>query len=280
MRRAPPDAARLRRSGGFALLIVLWTLVLVAFVVLHLTASGRTEIRIADNLVANAVAAAAADGGIFAAIFNLSDPRPQQRWPVDGSPRTLTVGHCRVVVRLEDEASRINPNLASPALLEALLRVVGSDPDAARRIAAAIADWVGSSATPKTADVLQAQYRAAGLNYGPPGAPLETLDELGRVQGVTPALYAALKPHLSLFAPAEPTPGSDPQVAAAVAQLPQLGGAAPPPAPTPQDVLTVRVVAAAAGPGNAQVTHTAVVRIGPAMPSGYAVLAWGNAVDR
>ena len=101
------------RNGGFALLIVLWTLALIAFLVLHLTASGRTEIRIADNLVDNAVAAAAADGAISQAIFNQSNPKPEQRWPLDGTAHQLTIGNSRVVVRLEDEASRINPNLAS-----------------------------------------------------------------------------------------------------------------------------------------------------------------------
>ena len=275
----PPPTALSRRNRGFALLIVLWTLVLVAFLVLHMTASGRTEIRIADNLVANAVAAAAADGAIAEAIFNLSDPRPEQRWPLDGPPRIFAVGECRVVVRLEDEASRINPNLAAPELMAALLQVLGSDPNAAQHIAAAIADWVGSSGTPQTADALQAEYRAAGLDYGPPGAPLETMDELGRVLGVTPTLYAALKPHLTLYGPAEPKPGIDPIVTAALGQLPQLGGSAPPPAPTPQDTLTVRIIAAAVGPGNAHVTRAAVVQIGSSLPQGYAVLAWGPAVD-
>ena len=278
VRRGPPNPASRRRDRGFALLIVLWTLVLTAFLVLHLTATGRTEIRIADNLVANSVAAAAADGAISEAIFNLSDPRPERRWPVDGSPRALAVGDSRVVVRLMDEAGRVNPNLASPALMESLLRLLGSDPGTAHQVAEAIGDWVGSSPTPKTADALQAEYRAAGLDYAPPGTPLETIDELGRVLGVTPALYAALKPHLTLFGPAEPQPGADPIVAAAVAQLPQLGGTATP-AAAPQDVQTVRIIAAAAGPGNAHVTHSAIVRIGSTLPQGYAVLAWGNAVD-
>src|SRR5712691_285286 len=103
-----------RRSGGFALIIVLWTLVLIGFIVAHLTASGRTEIRISSNLVANSVAQAAADGAIFEAIFNLSDPRPDQRWPLDGSARQLEIGNSQVMVRLEDEASWINPSSASP----------------------------------------------------------------------------------------------------------------------------------------------------------------------
>src|SRR5207237_3136748 len=132
--RSPRPAVR-RKNGGFALIIVLWTLVLISFIVVHLTATGRTEIRIAINIIANAAAQAAADGAIFEAIFNQSDPRPNQRWPVDGRDRELIIGHSRVRLRLEDEAWWINPNLASPALLEALLRVTGADPDSGRRLA-------------------------------------------------------------------------------------------------------------------------------------------------
>jgi general secretion pathway protein K len=270
----------LRRSSGFALLIVLWTLVLIAFVVLHLTASGRTEIRIADNLVDNAVAAAAADGGISEAIFNLSNPSPDQRWPLDGTAHLSTIGHSRVAVRLEDEAARVNPNLASPALMEALLRAVGSDPDSARRLAAAIADWVGSAPTPRPQEALSGDYRAAGLDYGPPGAPFETMDELGSVLGMTPALLAELRPHLTLFGPAEPTAAqADPMVAAALATIPQLTQAASPVGAAPTDLLTVRILAEAIGPGNARVNRAAIARIGSNLPQGYIVLAWGSGVD-
>ena len=121
---------------------------LIAFLVAHLTATGRTEIRISGNLVSNGVTRAAADGAIFEAIFYLSDPQPQQRWPVDGNARELLVGNVRVLVRLEDEAWWINPNSASPALLESLLRATGSDPETARRLANAIGEWVGSAPAP------------------------------------------------------------------------------------------------------------------------------------
>ncbi len=278
-RREPPQISW-RRSGGFALIIVLWTLVLIAFVILHMTASGRTEIRIADNLVDNAVTGAAADGAIAEAIFNLSSPQPDQRWPLDGAAHLLTIGDSRVLVRLENEAARINPNLASPILLEALLRAVGTDPDAARRLTAAIADWVGTAENSRPQAALLAEYQAAGLDYGPPGSPLETLGELGRVLGMTPALLAKLRPHLTLFGPAEPDPtAADPVVAAALAQISQQDQGASPVNVEPADVLTVRIIAAALGPGNARVTRTAIVRVGPSLPQGYVVLAWGNRVD-
>src|SRR5246127_3460709 len=215
-----------RRNGGFALIIVLWTLVLIGFIVAHLTASGRTEIRIAGNLVANSSSQAAADGAIFEAIFNLSDPQPEQRWPADGAPRQVIVGSSRVILRVEDEASWINPSTASPVLLEALLRVTGSDPDTARRIATAMSEWVGSAAVPRPQETLVADYRAAGLDYGPPSAPFETLGELGRVLGVTPAVLMAIRPHLTLFGPPAPNPATtDPVVAAALALTSTIGSA-------------------------------------------------------
>ncbi len=277
MRRTAAGQAGLRRERGFALLIVLWTLVLIAFLVLHLTASGRTEIRIADNLVDNAVAAAAADGAITEAIFNLANPRPDQRWRLDGAAHPLTIGDSRVTVRLADEAERINPNLASPVLIEALLRAVGSDPATAQRLTAAIADWVGSAATAQPQSALFAQYRAAGLDYGPPGSPLESLDELGKVLGMTPALLAKLRPHLTLVWAARAGPDRD-----------RSGGGrghCPDPAADPGEVCGRPAARGRAdrahhrqflGPGNARVTRTAIVRVGPTLPQGYVVLAWGR----
>ena len=241
-----------------------------------MTASGRTEIRIAGNLVADAVAEAADDGAIYSAIFNQLDPSPDQRWPLNGQAHELTIGNSRVMVQLEDEAGRVNPSTASPVLLEALLRTTGSDPESARRLAAAIGEWVGSAPDRRPQNTVPADYRAAGLDYGPPGEPLETIDELGRVLGMTPAVLAAIRPHLTLFGPPQPNPASaDPVVAAALAstgQVPQAAVAANQP---PPDLILVRITAAAFGPSNARVKRTAIVRIGTMLLGGYKVLAWG-----
>ena len=268
-----------RRSGGFALLIVLWTLVLIAFIVARMTASGRTEIRIAENLRADAAAEAADDGAIYSAIFNQLDPNPDERWPLNGRPRELTIGSSRVMVQLEDEAGRINPSTASPALLEALLRTTGSDAESARRLATAIGEWVGSAAVTPGAqpqNAVPVAYRAAGLDYGPPGEPFETLDELGRVLGMTPAVLAAIRPHLTLFGPAQPNAQTaDPVVAAALAATQQGPQALVPGNQPPPDMLLVRITATAFGPSNARVSKSAIVRVGTMLLGGYVVLAWG-----
>ena len=265
-----------RDNSGFALIIVLWALVLIAIIVAHLTATGRTEIRIANNIVGNSVAQAGADGAIFEAIFNLSDPQPKQRWPVDGNTREVVIGDVRVTIRLDDEAWWINPSSTSPGVLEALLRVIGSDPESARRLANAIGEWVGSAPVARPQDTVLAEYRAAGLDYRPPGSQLVTLDELSRVLGMTPEVLAAIRPHLTLFGPSQPSVATaDPIVAEALAEVAETT-----PAPSadqpPPDVLTVRITAAAFGPHDARVTRCVIVRIGAVLPLGYEMLAWRN----
>ena len=269
-----------RRDDGFALIIVLWTLVLIAFIVAHVTANGRTEVRIAGNMVAEATAEAADDGAIVAAIFNLLDPNPDQRWPLDGSLHELTIGGSRVLVQLRDESERINPNSAAPQLLEALLRLTGSDAESARRLAASISEWVGSDPAGRQQEAQLAEYRAAGLDYGPPNAPLETIDELGRVLGMTSGVLAAVRPHLTLFGPPEPNAlSADPIVAAALSQIRPVAPIAASASQVPDNPLIVRMIATALGPSNARVQRSAIVRVGAALPGGYAVLAWGGDLD-
>lgn len=267
---------RERGSAGFALIIVLWTLVLIAFIVASLVGISRTELRIAGNLTSNAVVAAAADGALSRAIFALLAPDPKQRWRLDGSEHAFTVGGCRVSIHVYDEAARINPNLASPAMLEGLLRITGSDPATAERLAAAIGAWVGSAGAGRTRNALIAEYRGAGRDHAPPGQPLETIGELRDVLGMTPSIFAAIRPHLSLFAAAEPDAEyADPVVAAVLAALKEVraGAPAPPPSPPQRAIVTARITAIARGPNNAQARESAVVRI-DARSESYQILAW------
>ncbi len=271
-----------RHSRGFALLVVLWVLVLIAFLVAQVTAAGRTELRIARNLYANAAAEAALEGAVNEAVFHLSDPQPERRWALDGQRRELLIGNSRIVLRIENEAARINPNFASRAVLGGLLRATGSDKATATQLATAIAEWVGTAVAGRSVEDVAADYWQAGLDYRPPQQPMETLDELARVLGMTPAVLAAIRPHLTLYGPQVPdVAAADPVVAAALdfvrkrpggfrANVPKGRGAA---------VTTVRINATAHGPENAQITRTAVIRLNREKPYASAMLAWGPSID-
>jgi general secretion pathway protein K len=274
--------AKARQSRGFALLVVLWVLVLIGFLVAQVTAAGRTELRIANNLYANAAAEAALEGAVSEAVFWLSDPRPERRWPLDGEPRELTIGHSRIVLRIDNEAARLNPNFASPAVLEGLLVATGSDPETAKRLADTIAEWVGTPVADRSTEDIAADYQAAGLNYEPPRQPMEGLDELNRVLGMAPAVLAAIRPHLTIYGPQVPDlAAADLMVAAALnfirekpggfrGNIPRGRGSA---------LITARIHATARGPENAEVTRTAVIRFNPQLPGGFQTLAWGASVD-
>ena len=246
------------RERGFALLIVLWSVVLLSLLGTGITASGRTDIQLAANLRAAARAEAAADGAIQEAAFHLVDPASP--WAADRQPHASRNAAVAIEIRIEDESGKINPNTATPELLRALLHAVDADARTSDELPIAIADWrfPGSNARPGAAKA--PQYRAAGLPYAPPGAPFESLDELGAVLGMTPALLARLVPHLSIYNDRDPSPQrADPIVRQALREvygpLPEAAGRGTP-------LRTVTVTASAQTAEGARFVRRATLRLG------------------
>lgn len=263
------DAREAGHEAGFALLIVLWSVVLLALLVTGIAASGRTDTQLAANLRDAAQAEAAADGAVHQAAFQLLDPaRP---WAADGAPRTIAVPGAAVTLRIEDQAAKVNPNGASRELLRSLLQAVGAG-SAADPVAANIVLWrfprvrpgglsVGLGNPDAGPSPAAAPYRAAGLDYEPPGAPFESLDELRLVLGMTPELLARLLPHLSLLNDTDPDPAkAGPVVLQALRNASLLPAASPSRAPARPRA--VRIVAAAVTPTGARFTRDAGLRLG------------------
>jgi general secretion pathway protein K len=252
--------------------------VLIGLLITHLTAAGRTESKIAANMISNAEAAAAADGAIAEAIFYLTHTDERLRWAADGNVHAVKIGTSSVSLRLSDESGRINPNLASDAVMAALLREIGVEPSRAERLAAAIGGWHDVVRQSRPGGGGASDYQAAGLDYGPPGTPIEDIEELGRIVGMSPDILAALRPHLSLWNPAEfpNTAVSDRIVARVVDQVAQTTGTILQ-RPAPSTRLTLGIVATAKAPSGASVTRHAVVRVGPGLEKGYQVVVWDTA---
>jgi general secretion pathway protein K len=259
------------RSRGFALVIVLWTLVLLSFVITHIVATGRTEARIASNLVANADAESQADGAVMETIFRLVDAS-DAHWPVAAGRYALNLKHAKADVAVLPESGKVNPNVAGADLLAALLLQCGAAQDKAASLAVAIVDWRSPGEQPSPGGAKIRQYRAAGLDHAPPNAPFESLEELQRVIGMTPDLYHCLAPHLSLYQTAAPDPAtSDPLIVEALRSLPQQ----PRPGQADKGPRTVSITAEVATDGGGHFRRRAVVRIQP--PAGnYTILAWDS----
>lgn len=285
MRRAVPAPSR---CAGFALMVVLWFLVLLAAIGSYLLANSRSEIALARNVLAAAKAEALADAGVAQAVFNLSQPDDDSRWRLDGTAYTLTLADGTVTIRLYDEAKKINPNLASDRLIAALFMAVGADDGRAARLGAAIADWVSPGDTPRPLGAKRQSYSDAGLSYGPPDAPVSSLDELRLVLGMTPDLFSAARPYLTTYSRTKRPDGKG----AAETVRRALAIAPDPTAATAQNAATTTALALPA-PANlfgtptvAEIQVTArtrdgglylrdcVVQIDPANAKGYVVLDW------
>ena len=242
---------RPRGQRGFALLIVLWTIAVLAALIAGLAADASSESKLSMALRSHAVARAAADGVLSYAILDVL-----RAGATAAGPRRF--GDTPVTVGLVDLSGRMNPNLASAVMLQALLLGLGVLPQSAESLAAAIVDWRTPGLTPSPHGAKAAEYRAAGMTYGPPGRPFENLDELGFVLGMTPALLAALKPHLTLWSTAD----ADPAFADALVLVALRAAGAPPVAASSTEARVIAITATASLPDAPRVSRRAVVRFG------------------
>jgi general secretion pathway protein K len=261
------------RAGqrGFALVIVLWSLGLLALLVSGLIASARTQTGLARDMRGAAAAEAAADGAVQRAVFELRGGARAG----DGVPWRVRIGRAVVAVTIEDQGDRINPNFSAPPLMASLLQASGLKPEQALDLARRIVDW--RTATPFSIDggLKLDRYRQAGLSYGPPGRPFLSSDEIGLVPGVTPDLLARLRPYVSVYQ------SGDPQMAAgagrAAVQTAEMINHAPVLAGYTSRDRIVQIQAAATVPDGVRFVRTAVVRLrgqSPPGTPGWQILTW------
>jgi general secretion pathway protein K len=264
------------RQRGFALLMVLWTMGLLALLVAQFTTAGRTETRVVANLKANAAATAAADGALQETILRLL----QRVWVPDNRPHVIRALDGVVEIRIQSQASKINPNMATVEELQRLLATLGIDPGKGVVLASAIVDWRSASAKSLSGGTKISQYQSAGLPYTPPGKLFDSVEEVGQVVGMTPALLARMRPVLSVYQESDASPAEEP-----------ASGIIEPPSTTDRDgwqlgpsgrVMVVSIQAAATSGTGARFTRRAVVRL-RAEPSldqePYQILTWDTVAE-
>jgi general secretion pathway protein K len=260
-----------RQDQGFALLIVLFVLVLLGFLINQFLGAARTELAITGNLRNAAMAGAAADGGIMLAVARIEDGGPING-QINGQINGERIGGIAVSVMARSIAGRINPNSAPAFLLAALLRGAGAAPAQAQSLADAIVAWRSPAASPAALAALDARYRDAGFRDGPNGESFASRAALARVMGMTPALLAAIIPDLSLFAP--PLPAAAAATSAVRAAL-RLVGKIDLPGGAVEGPRILQIQAIAEGPGRARAARCAIVRLSPANTgTPYRILRW------
>jgi general secretion pathway protein K len=204
-RCASPFAQR-----GIALILALWITVLLTVVASGFAFSMRSEALATRNALSLAQARAVADGAVERMAYELGRPQLPDTWHADGSAHTWQDGDATVLASAVDEAARVDLNYAPDALLKSLLLAQGAEDARAAQLVDAILDWRDNDDLKRPNGAEDADYRAAGLKYGPTNGPFETVAELGRVLGMTSALYAKLAPLVTVYSR---QPGVNPQTA-------------------------------------------------------------------
>jgi general secretion pathway protein K len=213
---APPHDPR-RTERGVALVVVLWTLMMLSMLTIGFSLSSRTEARVAANGAEEIRLRALLHGGIELAVLGLGTAEDNRGWRADDTPYPAEIGDDRIIVRIRDEAGRVDLNRADEETLTRLITVVLGTPDTAPRLVAAILRRRGGA---QAAPGQPAGGDASGPdgNRPPPAAratpvadpdnpdelarPFQSAEELRTVPGISRTLADALMPLVTVFSPA------------------------------------------------------------------------------
>jgi type II secretory pathway component PulK len=188
---------------GFALLAVLWVLLVASALAAELHAGVRADQRVTANVRAAARARWAARAGLARSIETLRSRLavaaptglglvvrdtlliPLQRLDVDGVPVTAAV---------TDARARLNLNLATVDELRALFLAIGWEDGRAASRSAAVARWRAAHLPPFQA----APEDAARVRLRPPAGAFDAVETLREVPGLSEAEYLAVERYLTV----------------------------------------------------------------------------------
>jgi general secretion pathway protein K len=187
-------------SAGIALVVVLWAIVLLSSMAVAISAIQRTDINLIANLLDSARARAHAQAGIYYAASRVGVATLDgDLWEADGAAHDWRFDGVGLRLRIIDERSRIDLNQASPLLLEGLLRAVGIDEGLVPALRDAIIDWRDKDNVRQLDGAEDDDYAALDMAYGAKDDNFAAVDELQLVMGVTPEIFNALAPHLTVY---------------------------------------------------------------------------------
>lgn len=190
--------------SGFALVSVLLIVALLALATVAAVDQARRTVGGAAAVERSARARALADGGVLRAVAELlaadaGAPEGDEPWAGDGSVLVVRLPGGEAEVSVRDEGGLIDLNAASEEVLAAMFRALEVDAAAANTLADAIADWRDEDSFARLNGAEAEAYLRAGLWYAPRDGLFETVEELGLVLGMTPAVLERALPLLTVW---------------------------------------------------------------------------------
>lgn len=186
------------RKRGFALILVIWALVLMVSLASGFSFAVRHELRAAADLETTARAEAAATGALHTAVLKLGDRDPDNVWQADGNRRQVRWPDATIAVTVSSESGRIDINRAPRDVLFGLFAQFFSA-NQAERLTAALLDWRDNDDRQRPGGAERREYAAIGQR-GPANAPFSSVRELRQVIGFNRQVVEAVAEYLTVYA--------------------------------------------------------------------------------
>lgn len=187
------------KEHGWALVSVLWSMTMLSVMAAAteqlVVANHRAERRAWDRLRASAIF----DAVLTQAVAGIENPNIAKRWRVDGASRHVDFDGAAVEVSVQNEAGRFDLNLIDGRTLQFLLSDTGLPIDQAEMLSDSIVTWRAPAELHALHGATDGDYENAGFAYHPRHGNFQSVDELQLVLGMTPAVYDAIRPALTVY---------------------------------------------------------------------------------
>jgi general secretion pathway protein K len=190
-------ASNLSNERGVALIVVLWIFIFLFVVAFDFSASVREEAsathRYSDDTQGYYLAVAGFERGLHDFLHQAPGRELQQSQPradlFDGSWREERLGNGTYRVRLIDEGGKININRVNENLLRRIFTNLGVEEPRRTIVVDSIMDWRDADDLHRVNGAENDYYRSLSVAYGAKNGPLDMVEELLWIRGVTSAFF-------------------------------------------------------------------------------------------
>jgi general secretion pathway protein K len=190
------------RDRGFALILVIWVLALLALLGAEVAADSRSAVVVSRNRLDLAQLQASADAGVTLAVMGLLDPVVTARWQADNRVYDRQYAGQRLAIAVADEGGKIDVNVAPIELIAGLLNEFGVDRNQQALITQAILErrtqFVPATPTP-TASANTGRIFGQSHVINLANLAFADVSELRLLPGMTRALYTRLEPEITVY---------------------------------------------------------------------------------
>ena len=187
-----------RDQRGFALILVIAVLSVLALLAAAIAVETRSTALGAQSRLAIVQARALADSGVTIALMHLLDRNKELRWQADGAMHEEHYGDSNVRIMIEDEAGKIDLNNAPKELIAGLLGEFASAEQASALTEAILDRRASFDAVPARAGRL---YTGGSVSFQSLALlPFSDISELRLIPGMSAVLYDQLAPYITIYA--------------------------------------------------------------------------------